>query len=75
LAKQAEIAEGGFGGEELSGEDFSGGSVLQTEGGEHRAATFEPVMGRTIELDQFAFASRAQTALTMGGSAAFARRS
>jgi len=29
---------------------------------------------RAVELDQFAFAGRSQTALTMGGSAAFTRR-
>ena len=34
LAEQGEIADGGFGGEELSGQDFSGGIVLQAESGE-----------------------------------------
>ena len=52
-----EIAGGGFGGKELGGEDFSGGVVLQAESGEARAAAFEPVMGRAVELHQFAFAS------------------
>ena len=56
LAEQGEIADGGFGGEELSGEDFSGGIVLQTESGEARAAAFEPVVRRAVELHQFAFA-------------------
>jgi len=74
LAEQREIAGGGFGGKELSGEDFSGGIVLQAEGGETRAATFEPIVGRAIELHQFTFAGGSQTALTMGGSAAFTRR-
>src|SRR5882762_267257 len=70
LAEQREKAGGGFGGEELGGQDFSGGIVLHAERGQSRAAAFEPVMGRAIELDQFAFAGRSQTALTMGGSAA-----
>jgi hypothetical protein len=74
LAEQGEIAGGGFGGEELSGEDFTGGIVLQAEGGEARAAAFEPIMGGAIELHQFAFPGGTQTALTMGGSAALARR-
>ncbi len=74
VAEQGEIAGGGFGGEELSGEDFAGGVVLQAEGSEARAAAFEPIVGRAIELHQFAFASGSQTALTMGGSAAFTRR-
>jgi len=75
LAEQREIASGGFGGEELSGEDFTGGIVLQAEGGETRAAAFQPVMWGAIELDQFAFTSGRQAALAMSGSAAFARRS
>ncbi len=74
LTEQGEISGGGFGGEELSGQDFSGGIVLQAEGGETRAATFEPIVRRAIELHQFAFACRAQTALTMGGSAALPGR-
>ena len=44
LAKQREIAESAFGGKELGGQDFSGGVVLQAEGGEARAAALEPVM-------------------------------
>jgi hypothetical protein len=75
LTQQAEIADGGFGGEERGGQDFSGGVVLQAEGGEARAAAFEPVVGRAIELDQFAFAGGSQAALAMSGSAAFAGRS
>src|ERR1700685_1973859 len=74
LAEQGEIAGGGFGGEELSGEDFTGGIILQTEGGEARAATFEPIVGRAIQLYQFAFPGGSQTALTMGGSAALSGR-
>jgi len=74
LAEQGEIAGGGFGGEELSGQDFTGGIVLQAEGGETWATTLEPIVGRAIELHQFAFAGGAQTALTMGGSAALAGR-
>src|SRR5271169_278967 len=74
LAEQGEIAGGGFGGEELSGEDFTGGIVLQTERREARAAAFEPIVGRAIQLHQFALASRSQTALAMSGSAAFAGR-
>jgi len=74
LAKQREKAGGGFGGEELGGQDFSGGIVLHAERGQSRAAAFEPVMGGAIELDQFAFAGRSQTALTMGGSAALPGR-
>jgi len=75
LAQQREIAGGGLGGKELGGEDFSGGIVLQAERGEARAAAFEPIVGRAVELHQFAFASRSQTALAMSGSTAFSRRS
>ena len=74
LAEQGEIAGGGFGGEELSSQDFSGGIVLQAERGETRAAAFEPIVGRAIELQQFAFTGGSQTALTMGGSAALPGR-
>ena len=42
--EQAEIAYGGFRGEELSGKDFAGGVVLHAESGERGAATFEPVV-------------------------------
>jgi hypothetical protein len=75
LTQQAEIAGGSFGGKELSGQDLSGGVVLQTEGGEARAAAFQPVVRRAIELHQLAFAGGSQTALAMSGSAAFAGRS
>src|SRR5260221_2693771 len=74
LAEQGEIAVGGFGGDELGGKDFTGGIVLQTEGGEARAAAFQPIVGRAIQLDQFALASGSQTALTMSGNAALAGR-
>ena len=74
LAQQGEIAGGGFGGKELGSQDFSGGIVLQAERGETRAAAFEPIVGRAIELHQFAFAGGSQTALTMGGSAALPGR-
>ena len=74
LAQQREIAERGFGRKELGGQDFSGGVVLQAESGEARAAAFEPVVGRAVELHQFAFAGGTQTALAMRRSAAFAGR-
>ena len=72
--QQAEIALGGFRGEELGGEDFAGSIVLHAQSGEQGAATFEPVVGRAVELNEFAFASRAQTALAMSGRSAFAWR-
>ena len=75
LAEQREIAESGFGGKELGGQDFSGGIVLQAESGEARAAALQPVVGRAIELDQFAFAGGSQTAQAMSGRAAFSGRS
>jgi len=71
--EQVEIACGGFREEKLSGEDFAGGVILHAEGGESGATALEPVVGRAIELDQFAFAGRAETALTMSGWAALAR--
>ncbi len=74
LAQQGEITERGFGRKELSREDFTGGIVLQAERGEARAAAFEPVVGRAVELHQFAFAGGAQPALAMRGSTAFAGR-
>src|SRR5271169_120591 len=74
LTEQGEIAGGGFGGEELGGQDFSGSIVLQAEGGEARAAAFQPIVGRDVELHQFAFASGSQTALAMSGSAALSGR-
>src|SRR5260370_21241875 len=72
--EQAEIALGGFCGEELSNKDLSGSIVLHAESGEERAATLQPVMRGAIELHQFSFAGRAQTALAMSGRAALARR-
>ena len=72
--EQAEVARGGFCGEELGGENFSGGIVLQAESGEERATSFEPVVSTAVELQEFSFARRAQTTLTMSGSAAFAWR-
>jgi hypothetical protein len=74
LAEQGEITEGGLGGEELGGQDFTGGIVLQAERSEARAAAFQPVVGRAIQLHQFAFASGTQTALAMSGSTALAGR-
>lgn len=74
LAQEHEVAEGGFGGKELSGEDFAGGIILQSQGGEPGAAALEPVVGRAVELHQFAFPSRAQAALAMSRSAALAGR-
>ena len=75
LAEQGEIAEGGFGGKELSRQDLSGGVILQAQSGKPGAPALEPIMGRAVELDQFAFAGGAQTALAMGGSPALAGRS
>jgi len=74
LTEQREIAEGGFGREELSGQDFSGGVVLQAEGGKSGTAAFQPVVRGTVELHQLAFTSGSQTALAMSGSAALAGR-
>ena len=74
LAEQGEITERGLGGEELGGEDFTGGIILQAERREARTAAFQPVVGRAIQLYQFALASGSQTALAMRGSAAFAGR-
>jgi hypothetical protein len=50
LAEQNEIAEGGFGGKELSSEDFAGGVVSQAESGKQRTATLEPIVRRAVEL-------------------------
>ncbi len=72
--EQAEIALRGFRWEELGSEDFSGGIVLHAESAEAGAAAFQPVVGTAVELDQFAFASRAQAALAMCRSATFAGR-
>src|SRR6266852_537749 len=74
LFKQAEIAESGLRGKELSGQDFPGGVVLHAESGELRAATFEPVVRAAVELHEFAEASGTQAALAMSGGAALPRR-
>ena len=74
LAQQREIAERAFGGKELGGQDLAGGVVLQAQSGEARATALEPVVGRAVELHQFAFASGTQTALAVSRSAAFAGR-
>jgi hypothetical protein len=70
LAEQAEIAESGFGGKELGGQDFAGGVVLHAESGETGAAFLEPVVGTAIELHEFAELGGAQAALTMRRSTA-----
>jgi hypothetical protein len=44
LTQQREIAQSRFAGKEPSGEDFSGGIILQTQSGEPRAAALEPVV-------------------------------
>ncbi len=75
LAQQSEIAMCGFGRKELSGQDLSGGVVLQAESGKARAAAFQPVVRRAVQLYQFAFAGGAQPTLAMRGSAALAGRS
>ena len=72
--QQSEIALGSFRGEELGGQDFAGSVVLHAQSGEQGAATFEPVVRRAVELDQFALTSRAQTALAMSGRSALAWR-
>ena len=71
--EQVKIAFGGFGEEELSGEDFTSSVVLHAQSREGGAAAFEPVVRGAIELNKFAFARRAQAALAMSGRAAFAR--
>lgn len=43
--QQAEVAFGGFRGEELSGENFTGGIILHAQSREAWAAAFEPVVG------------------------------
>jgi len=74
LAKQAEIAESGLRGEELRGQDFTGGVVLHTKSGEVRAAAFEPVVRAAVALHEFAEACGPQAAPAMSGSTAFSRR-
>src|SRR5579863_4813422 len=72
--EQAKIALGGFREEELGGEDFAGGIILHAQDGEPRTAALEPIVGRAVELDELAFASRAQAALTMSGRSTLAWR-
>src|SRR5271169_1107878 len=72
--QQGEIAFGGFCQEELGREDFAGGIILHTQSGEARATSFEPVVRAAVELHEFTLTGRAQTALAMNGSAAFAWR-
>jgi hypothetical protein len=72
--EQVEVAFGGFREEELGGKNLTGGIVLHAENSEAGAATLEPVVGAAVELDEFSFTRRAQTALAMGGSAAFTGR-
>ena len=74
VLQQAEIAWGSFRGEELSGEDFAGSIILHAESGEQGAATFEPSVGRAVQLHEFPFASGSQTSLAMSRGTAFARR-
>ena len=69
--QQTEVAFGCLRGEELRGENFTGGIVLHTESREARATTFQPIVRRTIELHQFAFAGGPRTALAMRGGTAF----
>lgn len=72
--EQAKIACAGFRREELRGENFARGVVLQAQSGEVRAAAFQPVVRRAVELHEFSFAGRAQAALAMSGRSAFAGR-
>jgi len=74
LSKQAEIAEGGFRGEELCGQDLSGGIVLHAKSSKALAAAFQPVVWAVIELHQFTQPCGTQAALAMSGSTAFAWR-
>ena len=73
--EQAEIALGGFRGEELSGENFARSVVLHAQCGELQAAPLQPVVRGAVELHKLAFAARAQAALAMSGRPAFAGRS
>jgi hypothetical protein len=65
-AQQVEIAFGGLGGEESGGKNLPGGIVLNPQGGQLGATALEPVMRTAIEQDDFALASRTDTALAMG---------
>ena len=74
LAKQAEIAESGFRGEELRGQDFAGGVVLHAESGDSRVAAFEPVVRTTVELHQFAKPRGTHAALSRRAQAVLAEQ-
>src|SRR5260370_203683 len=74
LMKQAEIAESGFRGKELRRQDFAGGVVLHAEGGEERAAAFEPVVQTAVELHEFSELCGTHPALAMRGSSALSSR-
>ena len=58
--EQVEIALGGFRGEKLRSEDFTGSVILHAESGEQRPAALEPIVRRTVELDELALAGRAR---------------
>jgi hypothetical protein len=72
--QQVKVAFGRFGEEEAGGEDFAGSIVLHAQSGETRAAAFQPVVRRAVQLHEFAFAGGAQSALAMSGGTAGARR-
>jgi hypothetical protein len=74
LAKQVEIAESGFRGEELRGQDFPGSIVLHAESGEPGAASFKPVVGTAVELHEFADPCRTEAALAMSRGSALSGR-
>ena len=74
LTKQAEIAKSGFRREELCGQDFTGSVILHAQGGESWATTFEPVMGATIQLHQFAEPCGTHAPLAMRRSPALSGR-
>src|SRR5260370_1303297 len=74
LAQQAEIAERGFRREELCGQDFPGGVILQAQSGELRAASFEPIVRAAVELHQFTEPRGTHAALALSGSTTLARR-
>jgi len=74
-AEQAEIATSVFGGKEFDDGDFASGVIQEAEQGELRAAIFQPAVKAAIKQQHLALASAGETALAMGGSAAFAGRS
>src|SRR5260370_7103709 len=65
LMKQAEIAESGFRGKELRRQDFAGGVVLHAEGGEERAAAFDPLVPTPVQLPHFTTLCRTHPALAL----------